>query len=112
MPSLQVTHPLHRIFRILASHVSGYSHCTDAWGIRKEQTPFHDDLGLYSERRRDYLQDIDNKIRKYRIPPELVLNSDQTPSSYVSVGKSNMARKGSTSIPSNVSQIHANVQLL
>ena len=33
------------------------------------------------------------------IPPELVLNSDQTPSSYVSVGKSTMARKGSTAIP-------------
>ena len=55
--------------------------------------------GLYSECRRDYLQDIDSKIRKYGIPPELVLNSDQTPSSYVSVGKSTMARKGSTAIP-------------
>ena len=33
------------------------------------------------------------------IPPELVLNSDQTPSSYISVDKSTMARKGSTSIP-------------
>ena len=54
--------------------------------------------GLYSECRRDYLQDIDSKI-KYGILPELVLNSDQTPSSYVFVGKSTMARKGSTSIP-------------
>ena len=35
----------------------------------------------------------------YGIPPELVLNSDQTPSSYVSVGKSTMAWKGSTAIP-------------
>ena len=33
------------------------------------------------------------------IPPELVLNSDQTPSSYVSVGKSTMARHGSKSVP-------------
>ena len=54
--------------------------------------------GLYSECRRDYLQDIDSKIKKYGIPPELVLNSDQTPSSYVSVGKSTMAQKGSTAI--------------
>ena len=55
--------------------------------------------GLYSECRRDYLQDIDSKIKKYGIPPELVLNSDQTPSSYVSVDKSTMARKGSTAVP-------------
>ena len=55
--------------------------------------------GLYSKCRIDYLQDIDSKIKKYGIPPELVLNSDQTPSSYVSVGKSTMARKGSTAIP-------------
>ena len=57
--------------------------------------------GLCSECRRDYLQDIDSKIKKCGIPPELVLNSDQTPSSYVhvSVGKSTMARKGSTTIP-------------
>ena len=55
--------------------------------------------GLYSECRRDYLQHIDSKIKKYGIPPELVLNSDQTPSSYVSVGKSTMARKGSTAVP-------------
>ena len=44
------------------------------------------------------MQDIDSKIKKYGIPPELVLKSDQTPSSYVSVGKSTMARKGSTAI--------------
>ena len=55
--------------------------------------------GLYSECRRDYLQDIDSKIKKDGIPPELVLKSDQTPSSYVSVGKSTMAQKGSTAIP-------------
>ena len=45
------------------------------------------------------MQDIDSKIKKYGIPPELVLNSDQTPLLYVSVGKSTMARKGSTAIP-------------
>ena len=54
--------------------------------------------GLYDECRRDFLQDIDNKVKEYKIPPELVLNSDQTPSSYVSVGKSTMAARGSKTI--------------
>ena len=40
-----------------------------------------------------------NKIKKYKIPPELILNSDQTPSSYMSVGKSTMATKGDKSVP-------------
>ena len=35
----------------------------------------------------------------YSIPPELVLNADQTPSSYVSVGKVTMAAKGVKSVP-------------
>ncbi len=55
--------------------------------------------GLYDECRREFLQDIANKIKTYKIPPELVMNSDQTPSSYVSVGKSTMSRKGSKSVP-------------
>ena len=55
--------------------------------------------GLYDQCRVEYLGDIDNKIKKYKIPPELILNSDQTPSSYVSVGKSTMATKGDKSVP-------------
>ena len=54
--------------------------------------------GLYDEYRRDFLQDIDKKVKEYNIPPELVLNSDQTTSSYVSVGKSTMAARGSKTI--------------
>ena len=54
--------------------------------------------GLY-EFRRDFLQQIDNKIKKFKIPPEMVLNSDQTPCSFMSVGKSTMALRGSKSIP-------------
>ena len=38
-------------------------------------------------------------MKQYNIPPELVLNSDQTPSSYISVGKSTMAKHGSKSVP-------------
>ena len=55
--------------------------------------------GLYDESRRDYLGDIDRKIKQHKIPPELVFNSDQTPSSYVSVGKSTMTTQGSKSVP-------------
>ena len=55
--------------------------------------------GLFDECRLEYLGDIDKKIKQYKIPPELVLNSDQTPSSYVSVGKSTMAVRGDKSIP-------------
>ena len=38
-------------------------------------------------------------VKKHNIPPELILNSDQTPSSYVSVGKQTMAARGSKSVP-------------
>ena len=55
--------------------------------------------GLYNECRHKFLGDIKDKIRKYDIPPELILNADQTPSSYISVGRTTMARNGSKSIP-------------
>lgn len=55
--------------------------------------------GLYNECRREYLGDVKEIIFKYNIPPELVLNADQTPSSYVSVGRSTMASRGSISVP-------------
>ena len=42
---------------------------------------------------------MSEKIKEHNIPPELVLNADQTPSSYVSVGKSTMAARGGKSIP-------------
>lgn len=55
--------------------------------------------GLYDECRREYLTDIKTKVDRWKIPPELVINSDQTPSSYVSVGKSTMAASGTSSVP-------------
>ena len=54
--------------------------------------------GLYDECRNHYLREVDETIKKYVIPPELVLNSDQTPSSYISVGKSTMASRGAKSV--------------
>ena len=46
--------------------------------------------GLHKECRKQYLHDILEVVKKHNIPPELILNSDQTPSSYVSVGKQTM----------------------
>ncbi len=54
--------------------------------------------GIY-ECRREFLSDINEKIKLHSVPPELVLNSDQTPSSYVSVGKSTMHARGAKSVP-------------
>ena len=65
-------------------------------GVCKKGRHYHTSQGLYDESRREYLCDIKKKIK---IPPELVLNSDQTPSSYVPVGKSNMAASGVSSVP-------------
>ena len=45
---------------------------------------------LFDACKRDYLSDVNDKRTKYNIPPELVLNADQTPSSYVSVGRRTM----------------------
>lgn len=57
--------------------------------------------GLYEECWNQYLRDI-LKVKKHNIPPELILNSDQTPSSYmymyVSVGKQTMTARGSKSV--------------
>ena len=42
---------------------------------------------------------MNQKIKLYSIPVELVLNADQTPSSYVTVGRQTMAARGSKSVP-------------
>ena len=55
--------------------------------------------GIYEECRFDYLHDISNKVSTFSIVPDLIINIDQTPSSYVSVGRLTMARQGSQSVP-------------
>ena len=55
--------------------------------------------GLYDKCRKDFLGAINKTIKEHNIPPQLVLNADQTPSSYVSVGRSTMAQSGSSSVP-------------
>lgn len=46
-----------------------------------------------------FLSDINKTINEHKIPPELVLNADQTPCLYVSVGKMTMAPRNSSSVP-------------
>ena len=54
---------------------------------------------LFEECKLTFLTDISRAITQHKIPPELVLNADQTPSSYVSVGRMTMASKNSSSVP-------------
>ena len=49
--------------------------------------------GIYEECRLELLSDVDSKIKTHSILPELIINIDQTPSSYVSVGKQTMSAK-------------------
>ena len=56
-------------------------------------------FGLFSESRFEYLSNILETVEQYAIPPQLIFNADQTPCSYVSVGKMTMAKKGDKSIP-------------
>jgi len=56
-------------------------------------------MGIYEECQSEYLRDVDQKMKLYSIPAELVLNANQAPSSYVSVGKQTMATHGSKSVP-------------
>ena len=55
--------------------------------------------GIYDKCRRDFLSDIQDKVKSHSIPADLVLNANQTPSSYISVGKLTMAARGAKSVP-------------
>ena len=57
--------------------------------------------GLFDECRLEFLGDVNEKMKKYSIPPDLVLNADQTPSAYVSVGKATMATRGAAAVSIN-----------
>ena len=54
---------------------------------------------MYTENRYTFLSSIVEAVEQYSIPFELILNADQTPSSYVSVGKMTMAKRGEKSVP-------------
>lgn len=55
--------------------------------------------GLFEECKLTFLTDINRAITQHNIPPELVLNADQTPCSYVSVGRMTMAPRNSSAVP-------------
>ena len=55
--------------------------------------------GLFEECKLTFLTDINKLMTENKIPPELVLNADQTPCSYVSVGRMTMAARNSSSVP-------------
>ena len=54
---------------------------------------------MFEERKLTFLTDINKLMTENKIPPELVLNADQTPCSYVSVGRMTMAARNSSSVP-------------
>ena len=55
--------------------------------------------GLYTETRYTFWSGIVEPVEQYSIPFELILNADQTPSSYASVGKMTMTKLGEKSVP-------------
>ena len=61
----------------------------------RPQVPY----GLYTENHYTFLSSIVETVEQNSIPFELILNADQTPSSYVSVSKMTMAKQGETSVP-------------
>ena len=46
-----------------------------------------------------FMHRIVQKVEKYSIPPSLIINIDQTPTKYVPVSKSTLAKKGTKHIP-------------
>ena len=58
--------------------------------------------GLFTDSRYSFLASIAETIEKFNILPELVFNVDQTPCSYVSVGKMTMAKKSDKNVPIKV----------
>lgn len=93
MHSLLVTHSLPCTFRVSASHVPGYSYCIPTHeGTLEEQALHHDHQFLkdctVNAKEITYKIIVDSITMKYGNPPEFLLNSDQAPSSYVSVSKS------------------------
>ena len=80
--------------------VRGFHQSTSEWATPEEWEQL---LGLlfprdYMMSAVSYLRDIETTRKKYNIPLQLILNADQTPSLYVSVGKSTMAKHGDKSV--------------
>ena len=50
-------------------------------------------MGVYQECRLDFLSGINKKMKEHSIPPDLVLNANQTPSTYVFTSAMTMAKR-------------------
>ena len=55
-------------------------------------------IGVYQECHLDFLSGIKKKMKEYSIAPNLVLNADQTPSTYISTGAMTMAKRGEKNV--------------
>lgn len=60
--------------------------------------------GAQEEAELKFMHQLVNQIEKYNIPPSLIINFDQTPSKYVPVAPTTMAKKGSSTVP--ISGVH------
>ena len=58
-----------------------------------------DPRGMFEECKLIFLSDMKKMTTENKIPPELVLNADQTPCSYFSVGRVTMAARNASSVP-------------
>lgn len=58
-----------------------------------------DPRGMFKECKLIFFSDLNKMTTDNNIPPELVLNADQTPCSYVSVWRMTMAARNASSAP-------------
>lgn len=60
--------------------------------------------GAQKEAELKFMHQLVNQVEKYNIPPSLIINFDQTPSKYVPVSPTTMAKNGSSTVP--ISGVH------
>ena len=56
-------------------------------------------FGAQKEAELKFLHQIVNNVEKHQIPPNLIINFDQTPSKYVQVSSTTMDKKGGSNVP-------------
>ena len=60
--------------------------------------------GAQKEAELKFMHQIVKQVEKYNIPPSLIIDFDQTPSKYVPVSPTTMAKQGSSAVP--ISGVH------
>ena len=56
-------------------------------------------VGVYNEVKLRFQMEINKIVKKYHIPPQLIVNHDQTPITYVNQSNTTLANKGSKQVP-------------